>query len=189
MFIERDFNVAAITIHAHYFSDNPKYTDEQFRRRFRMKKNVSFRIEEALMLHSPFFQKRASASYRDPISPRLKVIAALRMLCYGASADSLDEYLQIGKTTTYTCLDSFCEGIYNIFGGEYLREPNENDLTRLLNMADFRNFPGMLGSLDCMHWKWKNCPKALHGTHKGHAMGNTVILEAVASYDTWIWHA
>jgi len=47
----------------------------------------------------------------------------------------------------------------------------------------------MLGSLDCMHWKWKNCPKALHGTHKGHAMGNTVILEAVASYDTWIWHA
>jgi len=29
----------------------------------------------------------------------------------------------------------------------------------------------------------------LQGSHKGHADGYTVILEAVASYDTWIWHA
>jgi Plant transposon protein len=45
----------------------------------------------------------------------------------------------------------------------------------------------MLGSLDCYNWKWKNCPKAWAGVHKGHK-GITVVCEAACSYDLWIWH-
>ncbi|KAF8394201.1 hypothetical protein HHK36_020408 [Tetracentron sinense] len=47
----------------------------------------------------------------------------------------------------------------------------------------------MLGSLDCMHWEWKNCPTAWHDTHRGHHHKPTLILEAVASKNLWIWHA
>ena len=47
----------------------------------------------------------------------------------------------------------------------------------------------MLGSLDCMHWTWKNCPTAYGGQYSGKEKEPTIILEAVASYDTWIWHA
>ena len=47
----------------------------------------------------------------------------------------------------------------------------------------------MLGSLDCMHWTWKNCPTAYHGQYVGKEKEPTIILEAIASYDTWIWHA
>jgi hypothetical protein len=40
-----------------------------------------------------------------------------------------------------------------------------------------------------MHWSWKNCPTAWHRQFKGHKNEATIILEAVANYETWIWHA
>ncbi|KAL9669757.1 hypothetical protein QQ045_007306 [Rhodiola kirilowii] len=47
----------------------------------------------------------------------------------------------------------------------------------------------MVGSIDCMHWEWKNCPTAWQGSHLGRKGRPTIILEAVALYDTWIWHS
>ena len=40
-----------------------------------------------------------------------------------------------------------------------------------------------------MHWKWKNCPTALPGQYAGRCRSPTIILETVADYDLWIWHA
>nr|XP_051202538.1 uncharacterized protein LOC127316164 [Lolium perenne] len=48
----------------------------------------------------------------------------------------------------------------------------------------------MLGSIDCMHWQWRNCPVAHAGQFtRGDIKHPTIILETVASYDRWIWHA
>ncbi|XP_021750303.1 uncharacterized protein LOC110715987 [Chenopodium quinoa] len=48
---------------------------------------------------------------------------------------------------------------------------------------------GMIGSIDCMHWEWKNCPMAWKAQYAGQNKKTTLILEAVADQDLWIWHA
>ena len=82
------------------------------------------------------------------------------MLAYGVSGDAVDEYLRLGSSTTIESLRRFVKAIVEIFGNQYLRRPNSDDVARLLEVAEQRGFPGMLGSIDCMHWKWKNCPTA-----------------------------
>ncbi|XP_048446456.1 uncharacterized protein LOC125480138 [Pyrus x bretschneideri] len=76
-----------------------------------------------------------------------------------------------------------------VYKDEYLREPNQEYLNRLLHKAEDLRFPCMIGSLDCMHWDWENCPIGWQGDLCGRSRKPNVVLEAVASYDTWIWHA
>ena len=78
--------------------------------------------------------------------------------------------------------------IVRVFGPEYLRAPNKDDTKKLMAANERRGWPGMLGSIDCMHWNWKNCPKAWQGMYCGKSRDATIVLEAVASEDLWIWH-
>ncbi|XP_038715002.1 uncharacterized protein LOC120008691 [Tripterygium wilfordii] len=110
------------------------------------------------------------------------------MIAYGVTVDFMDEYVRIGESTTIASLKKFTRPIISIFGAEYLRSPNSNDIARLLAIGENRGFPGMLGSIDCIHWKLKNCPSAWKGKYTGHIHEPTLILEAIASYDLWIWH-
>uniref|UniRef100_A0A0D2ZXL7 Myb-like domain-containing protein n=1 Tax=Brassica oleracea var. oleracea TaxID=109376 RepID=A0A0D2ZXL7_BRAOL len=118
-----------------------------------------------------------------------KCTAAIRVLAYGTAADTVDEYLRLGESTTRKCVEYFVEGIINLFGDEYLRRPTPADLQRLLDIGEYRGFPGMIGSIDCMHWEWKSYPTAWKGQYCRGSRKPTIVLEAVASYDLWIWHA
>lgn len=55
-----------------------------------------------------------------------------------------------------------------------------------MELVEQRGFPGMWGSIDCMRWKWKNCPTTWKDIYIGHVHKPTIILEAIVSYDLWI---
>jgi hypothetical protein len=82
----------------------------------------------------------------------------------------------------------FVEAINEMYGYEYLRRPNANELKQILLDNANRGFPGCIGSLDCTHWAWKNCPVSLAGTYKGKEKYPTIVLEAVATQDWRFWH-
>jgi len=189
-YINRDHEAGHAKLVAEYFAENPLYTDYQFRRRFRMRKHIFLQIVEALENWSPYFQLRRDSFGKVGLSPLQKCTAALRMLAYGSPADLMDESFGIAETTALECLIKFVQGIRHVYGEKYLRKPNDEDIQRLLQVGEARGFPGMLGSLDCMHWRWGNCPVAWKGQFtRGDYKVPTIMLEAVASYDHWIWHA
>ncbi|XP_010236560.1 uncharacterized protein LOC104584118 [Brachypodium distachyon] len=159
-----------------------------FRTRFRMNRELFLRIVNALGQWSPYFTYRADCSGRIGLSPLQKCTAAMRMLAYGTPADALDEYLKIGKSTALQRLDTFAQGVIRVFGGEYLRRPTREDVERILHVNE--SLPGMIGSIDCMHWRWELCPLAWRGQFtRGDYGVPTMVLEAVASQDLHIWHA
>ncbi|XP_072064342.1 uncharacterized protein [Arachis hypogaea] len=188
--INRDREAGHDRLFQDYFADEPMYNADIFRRRFRMRRDVFLRIVDALSNVYPYFQQRVDATGRRGLSPLQKCTAVIRMLAYGVAADAVDDYVRIGESTTIECLEKFVEGVISVFQDEYLRKPNPNDVQRLLQMAEGRGFPGMLGSIDCMHWQWKNCPKAWKGMYmSGYRGVATIVLDVVASSDLWIWHA
>uniref|UniRef100_A0A0D3EED8 Myb-like domain-containing protein n=2 Tax=Brassica oleracea var. oleracea TaxID=109376 RepID=A0A0D3EED8_BRAOL len=189
IYIERNREEGDVRLWNDYFSETPTYPDNIFRRRFRMNKPLFLRIVHHLPNEVDFFRQKKDCLGRLSLSPLQKCTAAIRLLAYGGAADTVDEYLRLGATTTRSCLEHFVEGIINLFGEEYLRRPTPADLQRLLDIGEHRGFPGIIGSIDCMHWEWKNCLTAWKGQYSRGSGKPTIILEAVASYDLWIWHA
>ncbi|XP_010478058.1 PREDICTED: uncharacterized protein LOC104757053 [Camelina sativa] len=135
------------------------------------------------------FRQRRDATGRLGLTALQKCTAAIRLMAYGYTADAVDEYLRLTETTSHKCLLHIVEGVINLFGDEYLRRPTAEDLQRLLNIGEHRGFPRMIGSIDCMHWEWKNCPTAWKGQYTRGSGKPSIVLEAVASQDLWIWHA
>lgn len=184
----RNFEEAYERLFRDYFAANPKYEEKDFERRFPMPRSVFQRIYSTL-LGKGIFVRKEDCTKKKGIYPLVRMTAALRMLAYGAAADSLNEYLQMGEDSIGLSMKGFFELIVSEFSGEYLREPTESDLRRIMEINTARGFTGCIGSIDCQHWQWKNCPVAWAGQFKGKEKKPTIVLEAIADGELRIWHA
>ncbi|XP_074377478.1 uncharacterized protein LOC141719001 [Apium graveolens] len=154
-----------------YFSNTPTYTEAQFCRRFQMRRSLFLRIEEAVKAHDNYFTQQTDAVGVRGLSSLQKMTAALRMLAYRTSGNAVDDYIRIGESTTIESLKRFVKAIVKVYGAEYLRRKNDEEVSRLLRENEQRGFPEILGSIDCR-------------VHEP-----TIILEAITSKDLWIWHS
>ncbi|XP_021722413.1 uncharacterized protein LOC110689891 [Chenopodium quinoa] len=152
--VPRNREAAHDNLVADYFSDQPVYDETACRRRFRMRRPLFLRIANTLRATNRYFQQHPDATMRLGASPLQKCTAVIRMLTYGCLADQVDEYLKLGESTARECLGQFVEGVIAQFATEYLRKPTLKDIQRRREVED-RDFLGMLGSVDCMHWVWK----------------------------------
>ena len=172
-----------------YFIPQSLYSDVDFRRRYRMQPHLFQKIMHDICNYDEYFVQKRNCAGNLGLLPEQKFTAVIRMLAYGSSADQVDEIARMGKSTVLESLVRFCDAVETLYTRDYLRRPTPRDLQRLLQKAESRGFPGMIGSIDCMHWQWKNCPTAWQGDYGNRKGQKSIILEAVAGFDTWVWHA
>ncbi|KAL1567330.1 hypothetical protein AAHA92_02820 [Salvia divinorum] len=117
-----------------------------------MRRDLFLRIVHTLEAHDTYFQYRTDGIGRPELTSLQKCTTVIRQLAYGGTADMFDKYLHVGETTGRECLKKFCAGVVEAFSDTYLRKPNAADCQSLLNLHErTHEFPGMLGSIDCMH--------------------------------------
>ncbi|XP_071703970.1 uncharacterized protein [Rutidosis leptorrhynchoides] len=157
-----------------YFDEGCKYTNENFKRRFRMRRRVFLSIMNDILSYSsnplPYYfrwlHRTQDSRGRWSISPHLKMTAALRQLAYGYTLDALDKYLQMSERVGRESLHNFCKCIIDFYANVYLREPTLHDIHHLYEGHErIHGFPGILGSIDCMHWAWEKCLVAWRGQY------------------------
>ena len=187
----RDFERAYQRLLSQYFNVVESIYDEgDFERRFRMPRAVFNRIADAVFGQQSFVL-RQDALGRNGIHPLVRLTACLRILAYGVPSDSLDENLEVSETVTSESLKEFAKIMINKFGAQYLnRCPTKEEKNRMVLIMKRRGWPGAFASWDCKHFEWENCPVRLAGQTKGHADGGkkTLILEAIADADTYMWY-
>ncbi|CAL8169085.1 unnamed protein product [Prunus armeniaca] len=161
----------------------------QVSRRRNVDRHRHSRVMHDICNYDAYFVQKCDATRVLGLLPEQKLTAVIRMLAYGASADHVDEVARMEKSTTLEALVRFCDAVENLYTRDYLCRHTPRDLQWLLQKAEARGFSGMIGSIDCMHWQWKNCPTAWQGDYGNRKGTKSIILEVVAGFDTWVWHA
>ena len=189
--VKRNRISAAQRLHRDYFCEDPKFDDEFFEDRYRMPKSLFLKITQAIEARFEYFQEGYDARMKKSFTAIQKCSSAIKQLATGAPPDEFDEYLEMAQRTSRECLQFFCDAIIELYARDFLRRPTSHDVACLYEAHEARHhIPGMIGSLDCTHFVWRNCPMELRGQYKrGDHQYPTIMMEAVASQDLWIWHA
>ncbi|GKB54481.1 actin-binding, cofilin/tropomyosin type protein [Tanacetum coccineum] len=69
-------------------------------------------------------------------------------------------------------------GPHSKYPAEYFRRRYRMNRELFLEIVQ-----GMLGSIDCMHWEWVNCPKSWHGQYGRGANNDITILHHSPLFD------
>jgi hypothetical protein len=142
--INRDRVSGAKLLHNDYFAPTPALLDDPwFRHRFHMRKPLFLRIVEGVEPHDDYFKLRRGCCGQLSLSAEQKCTAALRMLALGIAADVIGEMVRMMESTCLKTTVKFARAVVEVFGPEYLREPNAQNTKKLLAIGEamgvFRN--------------------------------------------------
>jgi Plant transposon protein len=176
-----------------YWGPAPLFNDRQFERIFRISRSIAGDILVELQRVEPFFRRNEIVARNGrSIAPEVKFLCALKMLAYGVAPTAFKDYFQMGESTMRTCFLKFCRTVSTneVFRSIYLRSMSRADARNGSALhKEKHGVEGMVGSLDCMHIYWKNCPVAWQGQFKGKEESPSIVLEAFADFNLFIWHA
>ena len=95
-------------------------------------------------------------------------ICAMRCLASGCTFDAIKEMTCVAQETHR----KFFHDIFCALGKQasryHIKMPHDEDsLHHVTSLYEQKGLPGCVGSIDCVHVYWDQCPASLHSTCKG----------------------
>lgn len=143
---ERCFEAAKQRLDRLYFGTLIVYGEEHFERRFRVPR-ILFALLEQDVLGKGKFKERSEGTGRPGIHPKIKLLAALKVMAYDMAYDQVDELCESSKSSTRNAFLPFLEECTSAFEAEYLRRLTEKYLRRIFSINQSCGFP------DCIN-RW-----------------------------------
>ncbi|XP_020164427.1 uncharacterized protein [Aegilops tauschii subsp. strangulata] len=132
-----------LTLMDDYFAPDVLFADN-FCQRFWMGKNVFDHLYHGIRSFEDYFIFKNHDVGRIGFSGYQKCTAALRMLAYGTTAGSWDEYLWMSESTCGDDMVRFTTAVFEVIGPQYLREPTAGGIERLLAILEARGWPAFI---------------------------------------------
>jgi hypothetical protein len=182
---------ALMCIYEDHLGTDPLMSERQFVSHFRVSRARFMRLlHDVRNSGIPFYSGAKAANGTMGASLEARLLLPLKSIAYGVPPHTFQDYFQMSNTLCDDACRNFDKSIKQLYESEYLRLPTPSDLRGLNILHKHQHGAnGMFGSLDCMHTYWKNCPKAWQGSYSGKEGKATIVLEAVADYHLWFWHA
>ena len=172
-------------------SQEPYLDDYHFNRRFRMGpvmfSRLLYEIQDPDSGHVEY-QKGTDCLGECGASALQKLTAVIRILAYGVAFDAVHDYTGVQEGVARKVFYAFCDWLNARYGGTYLGVWTPEAIAKEMAINAARGFTGMLGSIDCTHWHWKNCPMPWQGQFQDRNGHRSVISEAIAGSDMYFWH-
>jgi Plant transposon protein len=136
-----------------------------------------------------FYSGKPDCVGNPTASLEAKLLLPLQTLAFGVATHTFCLYYQMSNTLARECCRQFNKKFLSLYRNKYLKRPSVEDMVRISKLHEaVHGFPGMFGSLDCMHTRWEKCPVGWQGSFKGRPGYPSIVLEAVADYHTYFWH-
>lgn len=186
------YDQALYCIRRDYIGPTPQFNDRQFEVMFRISRSRFDRLRNDVgNSGDPFYVcPNVNAAGKPGMSLEAKLLLPLKTLAYGVPPHVFSDYFQMSFTHARKSYHKFNDTVTKIYAEEYLRAPDAEDLKNIFDFHELKHGkPGMLGSLDCSHSPWKNCPVAWQQSFQGAKKIPTIVLEAISDQHLWFWHA
>lgn len=96
--------------------------------------------------------------------------------------------MRLSRSTIAAATTKLVDFIVTEFEPHYLRPPNDEELSRILKRNEEQGMPGCMGSIECSHWRWRQCPRGLAGQYHDRKGRLSVVMETLCDEDLYIWH-
>jgi hypothetical protein len=180
---------ALACIERDYLGDDPLLGAE-FQLMFRLSRGRFQLLTKNVMASNISFVKSTSSDGLRQSILGACLLLPLKTLAHGVPPHIFIDYFQMSQQYSRECCKKFDKAMKQIYMKKFLRLPTETDLKNIAKLhQSVHSVDGLLGSLDCTHAFWKNCPKPWQGSCKGKELKPLIVLEAVAGYGLFLWHA